>query len=276
MKTILVTGGTNGTGKGIAMNYLEKGHRVIVIGNSDKNGDIFYKEAKKICAEERAFYIQADLSSVKENQRVIQEINNRFESLDLIVFCAAKNSKIYTQTKEGFELTFALSYLSRFILSYGLKETLEKSENPIIVNICGSGMKGKVNWDDLGYKENFDAQKVMFHSSRLNDLLGVEFVKNDTIGKIKYIMYNPLGVRTSGMMEVYNTPLKWFIFKLFSKPVEKAIIPLVNLLDNPPTSTLSAYRVNKKLDLNNQSYNPDNAKKLYNITNNLLVEFNNN
>lgn len=276
MKTILITGGTNGTGKGLAMHYLEKGHRVIIIGNSNKNGDIFYEEAKKIGAKERAFFIQADLSSVRENQKVIKRISSTFESLDLIIFCAAKNSKTYTQTKEGFELTFALSYLSRFILSYGLKEILEKSENPMIVNVCGSGMKGEVNWSDLGHKENFDAQKVMFHSSRLNDLLGVQFAKNNTVGKIKYIMYNPWGVRTPGMMEVYNTPLKWFIFKLFSKPVEEAIIPLVNLIDNPPASTLSAYRVNKKLNLNIPSYSPDNAKKLYDITNNLLIKFNTN
>ena len=159
MKTVLVTGGTNGIGKGVAMNYLEKGHRVIVIGSSHKNGNIFYEEAKKINAEERAFYIQADLSSVKENQELVKKISSRFKCLDLIIFCAAKNSKTYIQTKEGFELTFALSYLSRFILSYGLKETLEKSKNPMIVNICGSGMKGEVNWNDLGHKENFNAQK---------------------------------------------------------------------------------------------------------------------
>ena len=131
-------------------------------------------------------------------------------------------------------------------------------------------MKGKVNWDDLGHKENFDAQKVMFHSSRLNDLLGVQFAKNDTVGKIKYIMYNPWGVRTPGMMEVYNTPLKWFFFKLFSKPVDEAILPLIDLLDNPPTSKISAYRTSKKLNLNIPSFNTDNAKKLYDITCDLL------
>ncbi len=270
MKTILITGGTSGIGKGIALSSLKKGHRVIVVGSSLINGDIFYDEAKKIDAEERAFYIQADLSSIKENQRVIQEINSRFESLDSIVFCAAKNSKEYTETKEGFELTFALAYLSRFILSYGLKESLEKSENPIIINICGSGMKGQVNWSDLGHKQKFEPQKVMFHSSRLNDLLGVQFAQNDTVGKIKYVMYNPWGVRTPGMMEVYNTPLKWSFFKLFSKPVEEAIIPVTDLLDNPPASTLSAYRVHKKLNLNMGSYDPVNAKKLYDITNELL------
>lgn len=274
MKTILVTGGTGGTGKGIAMNYLKKGHRVIVIGSSQKGKDAFFEDVKKINAEERAFYIKADLGSVKETQEVVKKINNEYESLDLIVFCAAKNSKTYTETKEGFELTFALSYLSRFILSYGLKETLEKAENPMIVNICGSGMKGKVNWNDLGHKEKFNAQNVMFHSSRLNDLLGVQFAKNDTVGKIKYIMYNPWGVRTPGMKEVYNTPLKWMFFKLFSKPVDEAIIPLINLLDNPPTEKLSAYRTSKKLDLNHQSYSSENAEKLYGITINMLEQFN--
>lgn len=279
MKTILITGGTSGIGKGIAINYLEKGHRVIVIGNSQKNRDIFYEDTKKIGAEERAFYIQSDLSSIKETQEIVKKINSSYESLDLIVFCAAKNSQTYTQTKEGFELTFALSYLSRFILSYGLKETLEKSPNPMIVNLCGTGMEGEVNWSDLGHKKNFDAEKVMLHSSRLNDLLGVEFAKNDTVEKIKYIMYNPMAVRTPGMMEAFNTPSKWSMFESISKPVEKAIIPLINLLNNPPASTLCAYREDTKLDLldlNIQSYNPDNAKKLYNITNNMLEEFNNN
>lgn len=275
MKTILVTGGTSGTGKGIAMSRLKKGDRVIVLGNSQINGDIFLKEIKKIGVEKRAFYIQTDLSSVEENKRIVQEITNRFESLDAIVFCAAKNSSTYIETQEGFELTFALSYLSRFILSYGLKELLEKSDNPIIINLCGSGMKGEVNWNDLQHKQTFKAQKVMFHSSRLNDLLGVRFAQNDTVGKIKYILFNPWGVRTPGMKEVYNTSLKWFIFKLFSKPVEEAIIPISDLLDNPPSSALSAYRVRKKLNLNMRSYNPDNAKKLYNITNKLLTEFNN-
>lgn len=137
---------------------------------------------------------------------------------------------------------------------------MEKSKNPIIIDICGSRMKGKINWSDLGHKEKFVPQKVMFHSSRLNDLLSVQFAQNDTIGKIKYVMYNPLEVRTPGIMEVYNTPLKWFFFKLFSKPVEKAVIPVSDLLDNPPAPTLSAYRVRKKLNFNIESYNPINAK----------------
>lgn len=108
----------------------------------------------------------------------------------MLVFCAAsqKYKKTYSETQEGFELTFGLYYLSRYILSYGLKECLEKAENPVIMNVCAPGMKGTVNWDDLQNKNNFESNKVKYHGSRLNDLLGVAFAENDTVRKIKYIL----------------------------------------------------------------------------------------
>ena len=86
MKTVLITGGANGLGKGIAMYYLIKGEKVIVVGSSIENGNNFYAEAKKSGMEERAVFIQADLSLVKENQRLIQEIKKRFISLDILIF----------------------------------------------------------------------------------------------------------------------------------------------------------------------------------------------
>jgi NAD(P)-dependent dehydrogenase (short-subunit alcohol dehydrogenase family) len=45
MKTILITGGASGLGKGIAQYYLSKGDRVIVVGSSVKNGKSFCSEA---------------------------------------------------------------------------------------------------------------------------------------------------------------------------------------------------------------------------------------
>lgn len=269
MKTILITGGASGLGKGVAMHYLKKGEHVIVVGSSSKNGDTFRNEAKQLGAEDRAVFIQANLSLVRENQRIIEEIKTRFYALDALVFCAAKHSKEYTETAERLEFTFALDYLSRFILSYGLKECLEKTDNPVIMNVCGSGMKGNVNWDDLQHKNSFNPQNVMMHGSRLNDLSGVAFVQNDTIGKIKYILYNPWAVQTPGMSEG-SGPLMKMMYKIIGNSVEKAVVPITELLDDPPLPTLSAYRERKKLDLTLATYNKQNAKRLYKITTNLL------
>ena len=272
MKTILITGGASGFGKGVAMHYLKAGERVIAVGSSKSNGDIFLNEAKKLDATDRAFYIQADLSLVKENQRAVEELRERFQSLDMLIFCATKHSKKYIETQEGLEFTFALDYLSRFILSYGLKVCLEKTDCPVILNVCGSGMKGTVNWNDLQHKNSFEALKVMMHGSRLNDLSGVSFVQNDTTSKIKYIMYNPWAVKTPGM-EAFGSSVTKLIYKVIGKSVNQAAMIIVKLLDNPPDTNLSAYREHKKLNLSHASYNPENAQRLYSITAKLLNDF---
>lgn len=272
MKTILITGGASGLGKGIAMNFLKNGDRVIAIGNSPANGYTFSKEANQAGAEDRAVFIQANLSLLKENKRIVDEVRSRFQSLDMLIFCATKHSKDYTETPEGFELTFALDYLSRFILSYGLKESLEQADSPVILNICGSGMEGNVNWNDLQHKDSFVSQTVMMHGSRLNDLSGVAFSQNDSVGKIKYILYNPMAVQTPGMMEVSGTMMK-LVYKVIGKPVEKAASLITELLDAPPVSAISAFREHKELNLTLATYNKENAQKLYYITNQLLRDF---
>jgi hypothetical protein len=191
--------------------------------------------------------------------------------LDTVILCAAKHSKEYIETAEGFEYTFALAYLSRFMLCYGLKECLEKADNPIILNICGTGMKGSVNWEDLQHKNSFDAMKVMMHGSRLNDLLGVEFSKNDTVGKIKYILYNPMAVQTPGMANFGGRFMK-LVIRFIGKPIEKAIIPITKLLDNPPTRPITSYTQRKENSLAKETFNSSNAQRLFNITNQLLTD----
>lgn len=64
MRTYLITGGTDGIGKGIAMHLLEKGEQVIVVGSSLKKGELMLSEARQLGAANRVKYIQADLSLV--------------------------------------------------------------------------------------------------------------------------------------------------------------------------------------------------------------------
>ncbi|MFJ7755860.1 SDR family NAD(P)-dependent oxidoreductase [Peribacillus muralis] len=268
METILITGGTDGIGKGIALDFLKKGHRVIVIGSSTFKGNLFYQEASQLNASDRAVYIQADLSLVSENKRIIKDIKNNYHSIDKVIFCATKHNNTYIETQEGFEFSFALYYLSRFILSYGLKECLEATENPVIINVCAPGMKGHVNWEDLQHKKSF--KNVSFHGSRLNDLMGVTFAEKDTVDKIKYILYNPWAVQTSGVFEMFENPLMKNLmklsYKIIGKPVKEGIKPIIRLLENPPNAFLSAFKMEKEVSLNMETFDKRNALKLYDIT----------
>jgi hypothetical protein len=187
----------------------------------------------------------------------------------MLIFCASRHSKEYSETAEGLEFSFALDYLSRFLLSYGLKECLEKSDTPLIMNVCGTGMKGEVNWEDLQHKNSFNPMKVMMHGSRLNELSAVAFCENDKVGKIKYILYNPMAVQTPGMTEFGNGLIKLY-YKFAAKSIENAVVPIVELLDNPPELPLSAYKERKSTSLDSPMFSKDNAVKLYDVTINLL------
>ena len=269
MRTILITGGANGLGKGVALRCLAEGDRVVAIGHSAANGESFRDEAKRLGAEGNAIFIQADLSLAKESMRIAAMINDGFPALDALVLCASRHCKEYSVTAEGLEFSFALDYLSRFIFSYGLKECLEKTESPVIMNVCGTGMEGDVNWGDLQHENEFDPMKVMMHGSRLNELSGVAFVQNDTVGRIKYVLYNPMAVRTPGMMAFGNAAMKAY-YKFAAKPVDKAALPMVTLLRNPPGGTLAAYKEQENVSLDSPAFDKGNAMKLYGITTGLL------
>lgn len=276
MEKILITGGTDGMGKAIAMYFLKKGDYVIIVGSSSHKGENFLNEARQLGASERAVFIQADLSLVKENERIVNEIREKHSSLDKLILAAAyqKQRDSILITKEGIEFVFGLMYLSRYILSYSFIDLLKKSKHPIIVNIAAPGMKGEVNWSDIQFRKNYDSNKVKFHSSRLNDLLGVQFSKSEASGNIKYVLFNPWAVRTAGALEVYNSPIKSFftklVYRIIGKDVQEAIVPIISLLENPPNAKLSAYKQSKEVNMDMETFDKNNARKLDEITVNIL------
>lgn len=273
MKTILITGGTDGIGKALAIHFLNKGNKVIVVGNSQAKGDNFIKEVNN----RHAVFIRADLSLIIENRRMINEVKKITELLDLLILCAQSQSftKKRKLTAEGFEFVFGLYYLSRYVLSYELKGLLEKSEKPVIMNVCGTGMtNGKINWDDLQMSDNYNSLKALMQGSRLNDLLGLGFdLHNQT--KMKYILYNPGGVQTKGATESFANPLLRaivkFLYKIIAKPANKAIEPMIELLTNNPEQSLSAYKQHKHLNLSGKTFDKQNAERLYELTKGLIV-----
>jgi hypothetical protein len=104
---------------------------------------------------------------------------------------------------------------------------------------------------------------------------GIHHYENDTTGKIKYILYNPWAVQTPGMNSFGNLSMK-LAYKVIGKPISKAVIPITELLDNPPMTALSAYRERKKLSLGLKTYNNESAGKFYTLMTQLLSDINSN
>lgn len=275
IKDIFVAGGTTGMGKGIAMHYLRMGSKVTVVGSISARGQQFLNEAAQIGAADRLAFIKADLMSVDENRRVIEEVKMKHESLDAVVLTAMMPFPKRIETADGFEGTFSLYYVSRFILSYGLTNLLKKSENPIIVSLGGTGMeKGEIHWEDLSLRNKYNMLTAILQGNRANDLLGVAYAENHTNDKIKFILDHP-GYTNSGTEHV-KQPIKTIMKimgMLFAQPVEKRIQPIIELMNNPPKQPLIAWDRTKAVDLSLKTFNPENAQRLYEMTKHLVTDF---
>ncbi|ABW12745.1 short-chain dehydrogenase/reductase SDR [Parafrankia sp. EAN1pec] len=186
MRTIVITGGTDGIGQSLARTLLGRGDQVVVVGRNAAKGTAFLDAANRAGAGGRAFFLQAELSLVSENERVVASVTERFAAIDGLVLGARHYRSARRETSEGFEENFALFYLSRYVLGHGLTSLLEKGANPVIVNIAGPGADiSVVRWDDLQLRRFYHGGAALGQGGKLNDLLGVAFVAAHEHGAVR-------------------------------------------------------------------------------------------
>ncbi|MFI7612929.1 SDR family NAD(P)-dependent oxidoreductase [Nonomuraea terrae] len=272
MRTYVVSGGTNGMGRGIALHYLRSGDRVTVVGSDPAKGRRLLDEAARLGAAERAAFVRADLTSVAENLRVVEEVRARHDSLDGLVLTALRHFPRRVETPDGHEATFALYYVSRFVLSHGLTGLLERAPVPVIVNVCGVGItKGRIHWDDLSLKRRYSPITAMLQAGRATDLLGVAYAAQHPDARTRYLLHHP-GFTDSGadtLAQPARTVVK-LLAKAFAQPVEKSIRPIIDLMDDPPGTGLLAYDRRTPLDPSLPTLDPAAARRLYDLTSHLL------
>lgn len=252
MKTLVITGGTDGMGKALARTYLNRGDTVVIIG----------RNKEKAASLPNAHFLPVDLSLISENRRVIAEINTTFPTVDALVLCARYFRSRRFQTAEGVEGTFALDYLSRFLLSHGV------TEPRVIVNVSGpGGPPGLIQWDDLMLQHDYDGVAAQMQAGRANDLLGLTYASLHPDSPTRYVLINPGGVSTSFAGE-YDPATAAHVeaLKKYGKPVEQGIKPIIARIDQPPAEPLSAFMQHQPISLDHPCFDEGAAARLHKLT----------
>ncbi|MFB7501300.1 SDR family NAD(P)-dependent oxidoreductase [Streptomyces sp. NPDC056161] len=164
MKTVVITGGTDGIGRGLGRIYLERGERVVVVGTD------------KAKTEPGARFIRADLELIDENRRLIDRLSAEVDTIDVLVLGARFQRSRRTETADGLESNFALTYLSRYLLSHDLAGPLGRAADPVVLNFGGAGRFGPPRWDDLQQRTQYHGLTAMIQAGILNAALAVDFV----------------------------------------------------------------------------------------------------
>lgn len=260
MGVVVVSGGTSGMGRAFALARAERGDRVLVLGRSRERGEAL--------AGERISFHQVDLSSVAENRRIVGEILAGHPVVDALALFANGVTPRRVVTPDGLERTFALYYLSRYLLSFGLIPALDRAEHPVIVNVAGVGtLRGSVRWDDPAFAAGYSMVAAQLQAGRANDLLGVGFARRSG-SRARYVLYHP-GFTRSGDRSPLSPVLRGVLRLLAAvaaQPVAAAVAPVHSFLDEPPSEPLTAIDRGRRLPLDLPTLDPGDADRLMDLS----------
>ncbi len=89
-KTVLVTGGTTGIGRTIALLLASQGAHVIIFGRHEQELNDALEDIYQVKGETgKAIGLQADISKINDIQRVFKEVDKQFKKLDILINTAA-------------------------------------------------------------------------------------------------------------------------------------------------------------------------------------------
>lgn len=269
-RTVVVTGGTDGIGAAVARALVARGDHVVALGTNRDKAEGLRRDVAGMPGLE---FVPADLSLVATNRRVVEQLLGSHPVIDAVVLCARHFRSHRRETGEGFEDNFALTYLSRHVLSHGLRPALERAERPVIINVAGPGHDTPVAWDDLQSRRNYDGVGAMFLSGRLCDLLGVSFAQQYGDGPVRYVLFHP-GTTATGFVGEYDPETAAFIERqrTLAKPATVVAPRILQLVDAPPRQPLTAFTMDSELDVHGGLFPRPAAERLAAVTEELLAD----
>lgn len=269
-KAIIIAGGTDGIGRAVADILLERGDRVTILGTSHGKGRTFVEQGAETPGKAR--FIHADLSTIAGNRAAIETIREAHDAIDALILCARFVRSKRHVTADGLEDNFALNYLSRYLFSYGLETELASAPNAVVVNISGPGGElSLIRWDDLQLERGYDGVAAMFQAGKLNDLLGVAFAGRPNPEKPRYVLFHPDSTATSFAGEL-DAEMRAHVeaLKRSAKPASAAAVPIIRLIDQPPDESLSAFILEREIDVKAASFDPGAARRLDQLTKQII------
>lgn len=230
-QNVVITGGTDGIGKAAAIALAKLGARSLLIGRNPDKGEAAVAEIKRASGNDAVTFLQADLSLMKNLHRAAEQIRETFDRLDVLVHCAGNLfARRRTLTEDGLELSFAIQYLARFVLTNELLDLLHAAPAPQVVSVMGGGtISGRVDFENLQGEKSYGFTEVIRTTSRAGDLLTAEQMAR--YPEITFYNYGP-GLVRSG--QIVRNPVMRLVLntvgRLFSRSPEQAANDIVALL----------------------------------------------
>jgi NAD(P)-dependent dehydrogenase (short-subunit alcohol dehydrogenase family) len=180
MKTILITGATDGIGLATATELTRQGHEVVVHGRNEDKALHACKSIRAAVPNAKLQTTYADFADLSAVARMGHDLVARLPRLDVLVNNAGVYKTEWETSGDGFEMTLAVNHLAHFLLTNLLLPLLKKSEAPRVVTLSSMvHASGSIVLDDMNGDRGYNGYHAYANSKLANALFANELARRE-------------------------------------------------------------------------------------------------
>ncbi len=198
MKTIVVTGSTDGIGKLAAIKLAKDGHQLILHGRSSEKLENTIAEIKERTTHEKISGFVSDLADFESIKKMIAELSQTISKIDVLINNAGVFKSPVQTNQDGLDLRFAVNYFAPYLLTNGLVALLQNSDAPRVINLS-SAAQSSVDLKTLSGKKIVSSQETYAQSKLALTMWSFAFAKAHP--SITTIAVNPGSLLNTNMVK---------------------------------------------------------------------------
>jgi NAD(P)-dependent dehydrogenase (short-subunit alcohol dehydrogenase family) len=190
-QTVLVTGSTDGLGRALAVELAGRGTRLLLHGRDAARLRETEAEIRERTGNTTIHTYVADFSALDDVRELAEQVAHDHDRLDALVNNAGIGTNLpgggaRMESRDGYELRFAVNYLAHFLLTRSLLPLLVRSAPARIVNVSSAG-QAPIDFDDVMLERGYSGvqaycqsklAQVMFTFDLADELSGDEVTAN--------------------------------------------------------------------------------------------------
>jgi NAD(P)-dependent dehydrogenase (short-subunit alcohol dehydrogenase family) len=285
-KVVVITGANDGIGFESARELARKGALVVFACRNQEKAEAAIQNILVEIPQAQLVFIQLDLSSLASIKLFVDQFNKHFERLDILLNNAGIMFVPFGLTEDGFENTIGVNHLGHFALTGLLIKSIEATPGARVVTVSSNAhYAGELDLDDLAFqnKNGFTPMKAYSRSKLANLMFTHELQRRfEEKGIDALALAAHPGISATGLADHFlNNWFVWLIrgaMKVMFQSSAMGALPSLRAAVDPQAPGGGYYGPDGKgeksgfpvlVKSNQTSRNPDDAKRLWQISENL-------
>ncbi|WP_438289948.1 SDR family NAD(P)-dependent oxidoreductase [Streptomyces sp. HUAS TT7] len=266
-RTILITGATQGLGRGIALDLAARGETVLLHGRDRTRLDAVADEVRATAPEAAVRTYLADLADLEHVHAMAAQVRAAESRLDALVNNAVAGGGSEPLQRElsrqGHELRFAVNHLAPYALTRALLPLLITSAPARVVNVASIG-QDTIDFDDVMLERGYEGLRAYCRSKLAMIMASFELAAElDGTGVTVNALHPAHLMDTNGVRQYGLTP---------ATSIDEGVRPTVRLITDPDLETTTGRYFDQFTDASahDQAYDNEARQRLMELTHDLI------